>query len=157
MGGDIGGDGMDNDGFADENRVKRPPSAQTGGTAVISTGGTGYGFGTTAPSRTAPSTGGVLPPTGAGSWGFGTTAVGARPGTSDAYGGSGGVDALFEHSNKGQLQRQPPQQLNQQPQRPHTAHGAGRVIGSNGLPSATGHVEDDGMEVGFLLMCSTQY
>jgi hypothetical protein len=149
MGGDNleGGSGNRDGGFGDDRggAPKRPPSAATGGTAVISAGGTGYGFGS-AP-RTAPAAGGVLPPTGAGSWGFGGTTGAARPGTSDAYGGTG-VEPLFEQSGKAAAARQQQQQasMNMQQQRPRTANVAGRP-GSAGLPGASGSNGDDGMEV----------
>lgn len=115
-----------------EQRQKRPPSAQTGATAVISTGGTGYGFsntGGTAQAR-AGTAGSTLPPAGSGptnSWGFNNGSGGAKqPGTGDVYGSSGvGREPLFE-TGKGVSG----QQSNQQRARPHTA-GAGARSGND--------------------------
>jgi serine/threonine protein kinase len=102
----------DEDGFGDENRVKRPPSAATG--AAI-TGVSGLA------QSGRPITASNLPPTntgGATGWGFSST--GMRPGTTDTYGVG---EPLFEQTNKGTAAAV----ASAQQRRPHTAHTAGRT------------------------------
>lgn len=117
---------------------RRPPSAQTGATAVISTGGTGYGFSATGGTNqtragTALST---LPAAsaagGSSSWGFNGSSA-KTPGAADAFGASTSHEPLFE-TGKGV------QQGAQSRTRPHTAGAAARAGSADEGEDDDGHV-----------------
>jgi hypothetical protein len=123
-----GGDGVMSGGFGDENRggIKRPTTSATGGGAVLSTGAANYATAGSRPTTAASQN--VLPPSsssGARNWGFSnpTSAGGAggRP-------GEGGVEPLFEQSNKVAATSA----IATQQKRPHTAHVTGRSAGLSG-------------------------
>lgn len=126
-----GGDGvMSGAGYGDENRAKRPTTSATGGGAVMSAGAANYAATGGARATTATSQN-VLPPSsssGARNWGF------SNP-TSSAVGGAGrqgegGVEPLFEHSNK--ISSTSAGNTTNQQKRPHTAHVTGRSAGLSG-------------------------
>jgi len=129
-----GGDVVSGGGYGDENRggAKRPTTSATGAGAIMNPSSANYGVGSSGGMRAATaSSQNVLPPStssGARNWGFSNT--GASAATGGRAGGEGGIEPLFEQSNK--MTTTSSGNTGAQQKRPHTAHVAGRSGGASG-------------------------